>query len=559
MNERTNMADLRRTDSSGRARIVGTLLLALGFALLACGFVLLPAARAQTETTNVKILARGAPLHGTNGLYFGPDGNLYIASFADTVITVMNPNSGRILDRINLEQGMDGPDDLTFGPDGSLYWTSIATGKVGKMAPDGTQSMVAQLPPGANPITFSEDGRLFVALDFLGDALYEVYLDGIAPPRLIRENLGFLNGFDFGPDGYLYGPLVTQGKIVKVDVDTGEMWDVAVGFISPVAVKFDAAGLLHIVDQAAGEVIRLNLSNNQREVIATLTPGLDNLAFDAKGRLFVSSAEDGFIVEVLPNGKGRPVSPGGMIAPGGVAVLPGNRHEQVFVGDLWTLRRFDGQTGKQVSVEREEMWAVHAVSPDGANLLVSSFMDNAVFVYDPLAGAPVETRLDFYGPMNAIRFQGDLIVSEMGTGSVVRSTGPGDRQVLATLGLPIGLAATDDDLYVADWAIGAVFQLVQDGAPVMIPLAFGLNTPEGLAVLPDGSLLVVESDAGRVSRIDPATGAVTLFVEDLELGGMHLTGLPPFWIFNGIAVGPSGAVYVTGDQANVLYRIEQRP
>jgi hypothetical protein len=48
-------------------------------------------------------------------------------------------------------------------------------------------------------------------------------------------------------------------------------------------------------------------------------------------------------------------------------------------------------------------------------------------------------------------------------------------------------------------------------------------------------------------------------VENLELGGMHLTGIPPFWIFNGIAVGASGAVYVTGDSANVLYRIEQRP
>ena len=30
---------------------------------------------------------------------------------------------------------------------------------------------------------------------------------------------------------------------------------------------------------------------------------------------------------------------------------------------------------------------------------------------------------------------------------------------------------------------------------------------------------------------------------------------PPFWIFNGVAVGPSGAVYVAGDAANVIYRI----
>jgi glucose/arabinose dehydrogenase len=29
-------------------------------------------------------------------------------------------------------------------------------------------------------------------------------------------------------------------------------------------------------------------------------------------------------------------------------------------------------------------------------------------------------------------------------------------------------------------------------------------------------------------------------------------------IFNGVAVGPSGAIYITGDVANVLYRIEPK-
>lgn len=532
--------------------------LALFLALLTAGFGLNGVAWSQ-PVSNVHVLARGAAIHGTNGLYFGPDGNLYIASFVGGDIVVMNPDNGRILRHIQLEQGMDGPDDLTFGPDGSLYWTSIATGQVGKMAPDGTQSLVAQLPPGVNPITFSADGRLFVALDFLGDALYEVYLDGVTPPRLILENLGFLNAFDFGPDGYLYGPIYTQGKFVKIDVDTGEMWDVATGFVGAAAAKFDSYGRLHVLD-AIGEVFRLDVNTGERQLIASLPPGLDNLAFDENGRLFVSNSEDGFIFRVLPNGKGLPISRGGMIAPGGVAVLPGDRgQDRVFIGDFWTLRQFNGRTGKEVSVEREEMWAVHTIAPDGANLLVSSWMDNAVYSYDPVAGSVIDARMDFFGPMNAIRFQGDLIVSELNTGSVVRSTGPGDRQVLATLGLPIGLAASDDDLWVADWAIGAVFQLVHDGVPVVIPVAFGLAAPEGLAVLPNGNLLVVEGGAGRVSQINPATGEVTPFAEGLALGGLHLTGMPPFYVFNGIAVSQTGTVYVTGDEANVLYRIDTPP
>ena len=63
-----------------------------------------------------------------------------------------------------------------------------------------------------NPITFSEDGRLFVALDFFGDALYELDPDLVKPPRLITQDLGWLNGIDWGPDGFLYGPIGRKEK-----------------------------------------------------------------------------------------------------------------------------------------------------------------------------------------------------------------------------------------------------------------------------------------------------------------------------------------------------------
>ena len=511
------------------------------------------------QTARTRILAHGAKLHGANGTNFGPDGLLYIASFIGGGIEVLNPNSGRVVRHITLEQGMDGPDDLTFGPDGSLYWTSISTGKVGVMSPDGAQSLLAQLPPGVNPITFSEDGRLFVALDFLGEGLYEIYLDG-SPPRLVLGDLGWLNAFDFGPDGYLYGPIYNQGKLVKIDVDTGELWILAEGFYNPVAVKFDASGRLHLLVQGTGEVLSMNPDGSDQQVVARLVPGLDNLAFDSRGRLFVTHAEEGLVYRILPNGKGLIISRGGMIAPGGVAALPGFLgKDRVFVADFWTLREFNGKTGRQLSVERHSLGAPHTVAPDGEDLLVSSWMDNTVYSYDPDSMAVLDTRYDFAGPMNVIRFQGYLVVAELGTGMVVRSSGPGDRQVLTELAIPIGLAATEDDLYVADWAIGAVYQIVSDGAPVFIPIASELASPEGLAVMPGGDLLVVEGGAGRVSRINLQTYEVTPFAEGLQLGLAPISDMPPFFIFNGIAVGPSGAIYVSGDKANVLYRIDIRP
>ena len=124
--------------------------------------------------------------------------------------------------------------------------------------------------------------------------------------------------------------------------------------------------------------------------------------------------------------------------------------------------------------------------------------------------------------------------------------------------MPTGLAATDDDLWVGDWATGMVLQIVADGQllPDPLPVATDLAFPEGLAVAPNGNLLVVETGAGRLVSIYLETGEVSTVAEGFEWGLVG-SGAPPPYIFSGIAVGASGAIYVTGDVANVLYRIEE--
>ena len=91
-----------------------------------------------------------------------------------------------------------------------------------------------------------------------------------------------------------------------------------------------------------------------------------------------------------------------------------------------------------------------------------------------------------------------------------------------------------------------------------IQVATGLLGPEGLAVDRDDGLLVVESNAGRLSRIDLKSGGVSIVAKGLAIDSAPAPiGLPPAWIFHGVAVGPSGAIYVTGDRADVLYRFRQ--
>lgn len=534
----------------------------------------------------VTVLVTGAPIHGANGIYVGPDGNLYIASVGGREILVMRPHDGMILDRLGPELGVQGPDDLVFGPDGSLYWTDIFVGEVGRMAPDGvvTKQFVA---PGVNPITFSSDGRLFVALCFLGDGLYELDPELAAPPRPIVEAtpevpypIGFLNAFAFGPDGRLYGPVFAAGLVVSVDVGSpgdppssdpwvdGTIQVVAAGFTDAVAVKFDAQDRLHLLDQT-GEVFVVDWRSGETTLLAQLESGLDNLAFGADGRTYISSTDHGWVAELLPDGETRVLSPGGMIMPAGVAVTVGaDGRESVFVADLFRLRAFDGSTGADIGVYKgylvpevdpPSLTVPMTASMDGEHVVVSSWFGGAVQVWDPLSDRVLE-HYPMPVPLNAIRFQDDLVVADLGLGGVVWAS---DHTVILPMDgervfVPAGLATDGETLWVGDWATGVVWQVGFDGkAPsAPLPVASGLANPEGLALAGDGSLLVVEAGAGRLSRIDLTTGAVSVIADGLETGFPAPAGLPPTYALGGVAIAPSGAIYASG--TGVLYRLDRR-
>jgi len=127
----------------------------------------------DTENSNIELFSSGAKISGVNGIHFGPDGFLYAASVIGSDISVVDTETKAIVKRYGPEQGVFGPDDVAFNDKGEFYWTTILTGEVAGFNLQGEKIIAANLGPGVNPITFSDDGRLFVAQIRGGTPQYE--------------------------------------------------------------------------------------------------------------------------------------------------------------------------------------------------------------------------------------------------------------------------------------------------------------------------------------------------------------------------------------------------
>ena len=514
------------------------------------------------------IFIQGSSIHGAEGITFDPTGNLWVAHLLPEMISEIDPATGAILTQFDSAKGIVAPSDLVFDEQGVLYWASWYTGVVGSINEMGKVSIIAKLLPGTGALVRSPEGRLFAASCGMDDsAIYEIYPEQRQSSRLIVGDLGdcaFKAG-SWGPDGLLYGARSSTGEIVRVNVDSGEIQPAFSGLTYPVNVKFDAQGRLIVADSQTGEITRIDPSTGVKTLLVTLTPGTFGLALDAQDRLYVSNEIEGSIVEIATDDTLRIVQPAGLIFPGGIAITD----DTLYVADFLSVRQFNRQSGEQVAslyrTTASELKYLLTVAIDGDKVLLTSWLSNTVQRLDPATHTIMATYDDFNVPLNAIAFQGDLIVAELGSGSVVRAQGddPTQRETLVKdLAVPTGLAATERDLWVADMATGTIWQIIANGVTLPEPklIAQQLAVPEGLAVTDDGKfLVVVEVAARRLSLIDLSTGLVKPLAEDLAIGVTATRFFHPTWIFNGVAIDEEGQVYVTSDKSNVIYRFVLPP
>src|SRR6478735_4250922 len=296
----------------------------LALATTVAAIVLGNTAGASAQTYEVTKLVPGSAFHGVHGLGIDKSGRLFAGSVAGAALYEVDRASGTAKIAIPSPVGM--ADDIAFAPDGTMAWTGFLTGDLYSRKGDGPIKKLASGLPGINSLAFRKDGRLYATQVFLGDALYEIDVEGARPPRKIMEKMGGLNGFEFGPDDMLYGPLWFKGQVAKVDVDKVELF---------------------VVDTALGQLVRVDPKTGAKKMVAQLKPSLDNLAIDDKDRIFVSNMADNGIQEVDPEtGAAKQVIIGKLALPGGIGVVSDGAKDTIYVADLFAYRTVDGSTGE---------------------------------------------------------------------------------------------------------------------------------------------------------------------------------------------------------------------
>jgi DNA-binding beta-propeller fold protein YncE len=525
------------------------------FALAACTGEQAP----KQVTYTVSEFVGPSPFHGLHGLAVEPDGTILAGSVVGQAIYAVNPATGEVTTRLGPPDGM--ADDIAFGPDGVMAWTGYLTGKVFVQEKGQAPRTVSSGLPGSNSLAFTKDGKLYMTQVFLGDALYEVDWKGTTGARLIRKDLGGLNGFEVGPDGMIYGPLWFKNAIVKVDPKDGKDTVVADGFQIPAAANFGPDGNLYALDTKTGEVKRIDMKTKAVSVIATLAPALDNLAFGPNGKMYVSNMAEANIYEVNPaNGAVRTVVKGPLATPTDLAISDGPEGERLHVADIFAYRVIntaDGAITDPLRMYRDETENQLGIGAGKSKVLIASWSTGAVQVVDRATGAATMHH-GFAAPMDALELaDGRLVVLEAATGviSLMGAADAAPQQLVTGLQMPVSMAeAADGKLYVTE--IGGALARVDLATKEITRIVEGLAGPEGVDVGADGRIYVAEAGAGRVVAIDPKDSSKTVLAEGLKTGLPAVEGTLPAFAVTGVAVSKKdGAVYVSSDLTNAIYKL----
>jgi sugar lactone lactonase YvrE len=251
-------------------------------------------------------------LPSPNAIEVGPDGLLYYPLMVANEIWRLDPDPDKHSEPQRVAGDLGVPDAVKFDSEGFIVSTQVASGQVLRIDPrSGEQTLLAQLTPGLDNLTFVED-RLFVS-NFTGE-ITEI-LGGGETRTVLPGGLNWPLDLAIGNDGNLY---VADGTYFYVVSPDGSLQTVGMlfspgypGFLRGLA---PAGPGTFVVATSGGQIARYRPGDGETDYLAdgfdqlygvAIGPG-DTIVFAELGTGRVHSLRSGN-VEVLASGLQDPV------------------------------------------------------------------------------------------------------------------------------------------------------------------------------------------------------------------------------------------------------------
>ena len=429
----------------------------------------------------------------------------------------------------------DGPADLAIDATGALYVSERDGHVIRRIDPDGTVSTVAgigipgragdggparaaQLDAPAD-LDVDADGNLYVA-DWNNSAIRVV-----SPSGTISTYAGLGTAGSAQP-----GQPAREAFLPR-----------------PVDFRLGPDGSVFLLTQLSGKVFRLaGFGNPGADAVCRLAPQSRPLPADLPGSGLAATqlfGQAGFGY----SGDGGPAAAARFAGPDSIAIAG----EDVFIADTGNNR-----------VRRISAGRVETIAGTG----VSAFRGDGGLASFALISAPKSILADgagniyFFdaGNFRVRRIDGCGVIETVAGNGRPGDPGHGGPALEASLLDVVAMVMSPDgSIYMADSGADRVMRLTPEGTlePVAgngqsgfasegaSPIASSLDDPAGLALAPDGSLLISENGSGRVLVVRPGENPITVLATGLQDPGA-------------LAATAEGAVYVVGESAGRLDRID---
>ena len=557
--------------------------------------------------------AMSAVFSQTEGIAVDRAGNIYVADADDNRVRKITPDglihtvAGTGMAGFSGDGGpgtaaqLDHPYGVAVDALGNLYIADLGNARVRKVGVDGAILTVA--------------GGGSTVPDAAGSGLPAVSAKLIQPRNLAIDNDGTFFISDFGAHRVFR---VSTGGVLAAIAGTGKAGlagDGAPAILaqlnSPAGLASDSNGTLYVADSGNNRIRKINhgLISTAYSVGAptgiALTPGAmlyiagpnyfgttlqpvkglasaRDVAIDSAGNVYATVGQvvgkvtaNGSVSTVAGSGAARyfagensPALSARFHSPWGVAVdssgnwyiadTANHRVRRVTPGGIVTtiagtgVSGFGGDGAPAISAQLNSPRSV-AVDAQG-NVYVADTGNNRVRKITP--GGIISTVTNALSDPEyvAVGFDGALYVADTGNNRVLRLTASGSFNSVATMVKPTAVTVDrNGNVYVAESA--RISKITPQG--VLTTVLDGLNSPRGLAVTADGSLLIVQPGVDIVLSLSASGNLATIagtgtpgFLGDGGPADVAQLNLP-----TDIAIDANGTAWVADSGNNRLRRL----